>query len=137
MRWSRGQCPCTWTGSSLSIWWSALRETENRRLHAPCVHVGPLIMGFHLCLQLCDTASLSRLGGRFVFINHVYVSLRLCLLDWGQVKGIRVHVYPDGWRKHLGIVWYMQRWGLTQESGCIVKWWTVSQREGRPERGAG
>lgn len=36
---------------------------------------------FHLCLQLCDAAFPRRFGERSVFINHVYMLLRLCLLD--------------------------------------------------------
>lgn len=37
--------------------------------------------GLRLCLWLWDSASGSRFAGGFVFINHVYMLLGLCLLD--------------------------------------------------------
>lgn len=45
-----------------------------------------LITAFHLCLQLCGGDSLSRFERRFVFINHVYMLLRPCLLDWDKLR---------------------------------------------------
>lgn len=75
-----GSTGCRWTFSLSGA--HPLRERLPRsRLHPPRADRVLLFTVLNLCLQLCNSAFPSRFGGRFVFINHVYMLLRFCLLD--------------------------------------------------------
>lgn len=61
------------------------------------------------------------------------------LTGLGTCNGLRGRICSGGWRRQTfgGVICCVQKWKLTQESGVIVKCWTISWSKGQPQSRAG